>query len=82
MTFLLFLGSLALLNYILGRGAEAASSTGAPRVSGDAADSPPNEAAVSRGLLALGQALEAHGRGQQPHARETGSAEPRETPRL
>ncbi len=79
MTLLLFLGSLALLNYILGRGAEAASSSGAPQVPGDGADASPDEAAVSRGLLALEQALEAHGRGQTPQARETGSVEPRET---
>jgi len=67
MTFLLFLVSLAVLEYIV-RGAEEAPDTGQqPVAKRQLKDRPLDSApAFTAGLLALGQALDQRGRGQTP----------------
>ncbi len=60
MTFLLFLASLGVLNYVLRKSADTAAESHQP--------GPPEriEPVATPGLLALGRALEQHGRGQAP----------------
>ncbi|MBZ5585046.1 MAG: hypothetical protein LAQ30_23120 [Acidobacteriia bacterium] len=68
MTFLLFLASLGVLHYVLRKSAETASESHHPAAPESAA-----EPVATPGLLALGRALEQHGRGRapQPAAAET-----------
>ncbi len=72
MTFLLFLASLALLHYLLGRADEAAAGSGHSSEERVPAESPatPLEPVATPGLLALGRALDEHGRGRTPQAGE------------
>jgi hypothetical protein len=67
MTFLLFLISLAVLEYIVRRPEEAPKTAWQPLAKRRAADRPMDSVpALSPGLLALGQALDQCGRGQAP----------------
>lgn len=72
MTFILFLASLALMEYLVRkprkkRDDSLKAATGARAETGR----PASVAASSAGLLALGQALEAHGRGKAPVLEQT-----------
>jgi hypothetical protein len=67
MTFLLFLISLAVLEYIVRRPEETPKTGWQPSAKRRAEDKPADSApALTPGLLALGQALDQCGRGQSP----------------
>jgi len=69
MTLLLFLVSLAVLEYIVRRPAETRKTGWQPLAKRQAEDRPVDSAsALTPGLLALGQALDQCGRGQSPGA--------------
>ena len=72
MTFLLFLASLGLLHYVLGRADESAAASHEPPEREPVADAAP---AATAGLLSLGRALEKHGRGRTPQPGEPGKIE-------
>jgi hypothetical protein len=67
MVFLLFLVSLAVLEYIVRRPEKAPQTGGQPLAKRRAEDRPAESApGFTPGLLALGQALDQYGRGQSP----------------
>jgi hypothetical protein len=67
MTFLLFLISLAVLEYIVRRPGEVPNTGGQPLAKRQAEDQQADSVpALTPGLLALGQALDQRGRGQTP----------------
>jgi hypothetical protein len=72
MTFLLFLVSLAVLEYIVRRPKETPKTGWQALAKQRAADRPADSApALTPGLLALGQALDQFGRGQSPTTAKT-----------
>ena len=72
MTFLLFLVSLAVLEYIVRRPKETPNTGWQPLAKQRAEDRPADSVpALTPGLLALGQALDQFGRGQSPTTAKT-----------
>jgi hypothetical protein len=70
-TFLLFLASLAVMEYLMRKPHEkAANDSKAMEAVGDAAYDPMSAATTMPGLLALGRALDAHGRGDSPETEQ------------
>jgi hypothetical protein len=75
MTFLLFLVSVAVLEFILRRPGETPETSRQPLAHQRVKDRPPDAAPDhTTGLLALGRALEQYGRGQTPSTSGTVSA--------